>query len=267
MDRYDSMLAYHRAKHRIFQRAQRIVVNREDALSYPLVGDDIPRASFGLNAPDLYDFGVVVDDVQQPWLAKGARKLMPVNDLLVKGKHNVANALAALALGDAVGLPMEAMLAALRTFKGLEHRCQYVAEVAGVAYYNDSKGTNVGATIAAINGLANPNGKLVVLLGGDGKGQDFAPLADCLSKHAHVAVCYGQDGAVIAEALSNRCKVELVSAGSVFSEVFAVAKQLAAEQDIVLLSPACASFDMFTNYGERGQQFVALVQGLSKENM
>lgn len=259
MDRYASMLDYHRAKHRIFRNCRRYVVNRDDPLTRPLIENGVPNTSFGLNAPDLNQFGVLWQDGSK-WLARGREKLLPVTDMKIRGDHNVANALAALALGEAIKLPMDVMLQTLRDFPGLPHRCELVAEHEGVAWYNDSKGTNVGSTLAAINGLgAAVTGKLVLIAGGVGKGQDFTPLSAPLEKFARALVLIGEDGPKIGAAVSPA--VPRVSAGSL-REAVAKAKELAQGGDAVVLSPACASFDMFKNYEDRGQQFVATVTAM-----
>ncbi|MFZ5560637.1 MAG: UDP-N-acetylmuramoyl-L-alanine--D-glutamate ligase [Pseudomonadota bacterium] len=259
MDRYASMQEYHTAKHRIFRNCQRYVVNRDDPLTRPLIAESVPHTSFGLNAPDLNQFGVLIESGGK-WLARGREKLLPVSALKIRGDHNVANVLAALALGEAVNLPMNVMLQTLRDFPGLPHRCELVAEQGGVAWYNDSKGTNVGSTLAAINGLGNAiKGKLVLIAGGVGKGQDFSPLSAPLAKYAKALVLIGEDAP----------KIEAAVAGSVrkvraptLREAVEQSRALAGEGDAVLLSPACASFDMFRNYEDRGQQFVAAVRAV-----
>jgi len=260
MDRYAGMVEYHQAKHRIFRNCQRFVFNRDDALTMPLIADDLPRTSFGLGAPDLNDYGVLQVD-GKPWLAKGREALMPVSELQIFGEHNVANALACLALGEAVGLEREAMLATLRDFSGLKHRCQRVALVDGTGWYNDSKGTNVGATLAAIRGLgAAIPGKLLLIAGGVGKGQDFSPLSPVLARYGKALLLIGEDGPVIDQAVAaaglerRHCKT--------LDDAIAAARELARPGDAVLLSPACASFDMFKHYEDRGDQFVAGVHRL-----
>lgn len=259
MDRYASMQDYHQAKHRIFRNCQRYVVNRDDALTAPLIEDRIAKTSFGLGAPDLNQFGVLVD-AGEKYLARGREKLMPVRDMKIRGDHNVANVLAALALGEAVNLPMNVMLQTVREFAGLPHRCELVTEHDGIAWYNDSKGTNVGSTLAAINGLgAAITGKLVLIAGGVGKGQDFSPLSVPLMKYARALVLIGEDGPKIDAAVSG--SVMKVGATSLRDAV-EKAKALAGSGDAVLLSPACASFDMFRNYEDRGQQFVATVNAV-----
>lgn len=260
MDRYADMQAYHLAKHRIFRGARQVVVNRGDALSRPLVADQLPCWSFGLNKPDFKAFGLIEEDGEK-YLAYQFEKLMPVRELKVRGAHNQANALAALALGHAVGLPFEPMLAALRDFTGLAHRCQWVRELRGVAYYDDSKATNVGAALAAIEGLgADIDGKLVLIAGGDGKGADFSGLTAPVARYCRAVVLLGRDAELIATALGDA--VPLVRVNTLDEAVQRCA-ELAREGDAVLLSPACASLDMFKNFEERGRLFAQAAEGLS----
>ncbi|TXJ06379.1 MAG: UDP-N-acetylmuramoyl-L-alanine--D-glutamate ligase [Acinetobacter sp.] len=264
LDRHGDMVGYHTAKHRIFQGCQRYVYNRDDGLTRPLVADHIPSLSFGLNAPDLKQYGVLRDHQGNMYLAKGTQRLLDSREMYMQGSHNIANALACLALGESIGLPLEVMLDTLKTFKGLEHRCEYVAEKHAVRYYDDSKGTNVGATLAAINGLgqalAPQQAKVVVILGGQGKGQDFAPLAAALTQYARHVVLIGEDAALIEAVLA----AETVrSHASTLQDAVQQCQQQAHSGDAVLLSPACASFDMFKSYHDRGQQFVQCVQGLN----
>jgi UDP-N-acetylmuramoylalanine--D-glutamate ligase len=174
--------------------------------------------------------------------------------------HNVANALAALALCSAIDLPMPALLEALRGFRGLPHRVERVAEIDGVVYYDDSKGTNVGATVAALEGLGR---RVVLLAGGEGKGQDFAPLKPPVMRHARAVVLIGRDAPLIAAALEG-CGVPLRYAKNM-GDAVRHAAQLAQSGDAVLLSPACASFDMFHNYAHRAEMFVEAVHELIKE--
>ena len=263
LDRHGNMLGYHQAKHRIFQGVKKVVFNRDDALSRPLVPDTTPMQSFGLNAPDLNQYGVLRDADGTLWLARGLQRLIKSSDLYIQGMHNVANALACLALGEAIGLPMESMLETLKHFKGLEHRCEYVKTVHDVRYYNDSKGTNVGATLAAIDGLGAAievkKGKVALILGGQGKGQDFAPLRSSIEKYAKVVVLIGEDAPVIEQAIQGATKI--LHAATLKEAVELCQRETQAE-DVVLLSPACASFDMFKSYNDRGQQFVACVNSL-----
>ncbi|WP_271410864.1 UDP-N-acetylmuramoyl-L-alanine--D-glutamate ligase [Pseudomonas sp. Q1-7] len=260
MDRYADMQAYHLAKHRVFRGARQVVVNRGDALSRPLVADQLPCWTFGLNRPDFKSFGLIEEDGEK-YLAYQFDKLMPVRELKVRGAHNQSNALAALALGHAVGLPFEPMLETLRSFAGLAHRCQWVRELRGVAYYDDSKATNVGAALAAIEGLgADIDGKLVLIAGGDGKGADFSGLKAPVARFCRAVVLIGRDAELLAAALGDA--VPLVRVGSLDDAVLRCA-ELAEAGDAVLLSPACASLDMFKNFEERGRLFAQAVEGLS----
>ncbi|MDH2593611.1 UDP-N-acetylmuramoyl-L-alanine--D-glutamate ligase [Acinetobacter nosocomialis] len=263
LDRHGNMLGYHQAKHRIFQGVKKVVFNRDDALSRPLVPDTTPMQSFGLNAPDLNQYGVLRDADGTLWLARGLQRLIKSSDLYIQGMHNVANALACLALGEAIGLPMESMLETLKHFKGLEHRCEYVKTVHDVRYYNDSKGTNVGATLAAIDGLGAAievkKGKVALILGGQGKGQDFTPLRSSIEKYAKVVVLIGEDAPVIEQAIQGATKI---LHAATLKEAVEICQRETQAEDVVLLSPACASFDMFKSYNDRGQQFVACVNSL-----
>ena len=264
LDRHGDMMGYHTAKHRIFQAVKKVVFNRDDSLTRPLVPDTIPMQSFGLNAPDMNQYGVLKDTDGTIWLARGRERLLKSSDMYIQGTHNVANALACLALGEAIGLPLDKMLETLKTFKGLEHRCEFVKELYGIRYYNDSKGTNIGATLAAIDGLGAAieakGGKVAIILGGQGKGQDFTALRLSLEKYAKVAVLIGEDRTLIETAIQGT--TELLHAESL-QEAVELCQKNTHENDVVLLSPACASFDMFTGYVQRGHQFVAIVNELN----
>ncbi|HCK30860.1 MAG TPA: UDP-N-acetylmuramoyl-L-alanine--D-glutamate ligase, partial [Acinetobacter ursingii] len=235
----------------------------DDSLTRPLVPDQTPMQSFGLNAPDLNQYGILREDNGTLWLARGRERLIKSSELYIQGTHNVANALACLALGEAIGLPRDSMLESLKQFKGLEHRCEYVKTVHGVRYYNDSKGTNVGATLAAIDGLGAAiepqQAKVVVILGGQGKGQDFSLLKASVAKYVKAAILIGEDAPILQTALQG--STELIQAQSL-KQAVELAQAKTTEHDVVLLSPACASFDMFTGYPDRGHQFVACVNTL-----
>ncbi len=254
MDRYASLIDYHSAKHRIFKGVHQVVVNRDDPLSQPLVSADIAQRSFGLQRPDINDFGLLAVDGEN-WLAKGSTPLMPVRQLGIKGSHNTSNALAALALGEAVGLPVQVMLQELREFTGLAHRCQTVATVNGVTFVNDSKATNVGATIAAIEGMQG-QAKLVLIAGGQGKGQNFSDLGDAIAKHHVNVVLIGEDADQVASSIDGAHR------SASLEEAVELAARLAAPDGLVLLSPACASFDMFSGFEERGSRFAEIVEGM-----
>ena len=264
LDRHGDMFGYHTAKHRIFQGVKKVVYNRDDSLTRPLVPDATPMQSFGLNAPDMNQFGTLKDTDGTIWLARGRERLLKSEDMYIQGTHNVANALACLALGEAIGLPLDTMLETLKTFKGLEHRCEFVKEVNQVRYYNDSKGTNIGATLAAIDGLGAAievkGGKVAIILGGQGKGQDFTALRESLTKYVKVAVLIGEDAPIIEQAIQGT--TTLLHAQT-FKEAVELCQKNTQANDVVLLSPACASFDMFTGYPQRGHQFVELVNALN----
>jgi UDP-N-acetylmuramoylalanine--D-glutamate ligase len=193
------------------------------------------------------------------WLAHGDRQLLPVSQLRVAGLHNAANALAALALAHAIDLPEGPALQALAQFEGLPHRVQKVGDIDGVAFFDDSKGTNVGATVAALNGMEQ---KVVLIAGGDGKGQDFAPLKAAVAAHARALVLIGRDREKIAEAVAGS-DVPICRAGSM-EQAVDMSISLAHKGDVVMLSPACASFDMFRNYEHRAQVFIAAVRRLEQ---
>lgn len=263
LDRHGDMLGYHTAKHRIFQGVKKVVFNRDDALSRPLVPDQTPMQSFGLNAPDLNQYGLLKDDDGSMWLARGRERLLKSTEMYIQGTHNIANALACLALGEAIGLSMHSMLETLKTFKGLEHRCEFVKELHGVRYYNDSKGTNIGATLAALDGLGAAiqaqGGKVAIILGGQGKGQDFTALRQSLQQYAKLAVLIGEDATKIETAVAGT--TQLLTADTL-QQAVEICQQHTQAHDVVLLSPACASFDMFSGYPERGHKFVAYVNAL-----
>ena len=259
MDRYSGMQTYHLAKHRIFRGARQVVVNRDDALSRPLQADQLPCWSFGLSKPDFNGFGLI-EEAGEKCLAFQFDALLPVRELKIRGAHNQSNALAALALGHAVGLPFAAMLEALKHFTGLAHRCQWVGELRGAHYYDDSKATNVGAALAAIEGLgADINGKLLLIAGGDGKGADFSALRVPVAHYCRAVVLLGRDAARLAEALDGAAVQVRVNS---LEEAVAQCAALAQPGDAVLLSPACASLDMFKNFEERGRLFAQAVGGL-----
>ena len=253
MDRYASVAAYHQAKHRIYRGCRTAVSNRDDALTAPLVSERVSQLSFGLNRPPgLNDFGTVVEG-GETWLVQGVNQLLSTSELKIRGLHNQANALAALALGSSVGLPMGSMLNTLREFTGLPHRCEWVADHNGVSWFNDSKATNTGAAIAAIKGLgADLAGDIVLIAGGDGKGADFADMQSATAAYVRELIVFGADGGKIAEAVGGQTNVHQVAT---LEAAVQQAEQLANAGDAVLLAPACASFDMFRSYEHRGDEF------------
>lgn len=256
MDRYPDMDAYAAAKARIFGGDGVQVVNRDDARSRAMARPGRKVVSFGLDrCPTSEDFGLCENE-----LCRGGEMLMPLSALPLAGLHNAANALAALALTHALGLPMAALLRGLLHFRGLPHRVEKVAEIDGVTWYDDSKGTNVGATEAALYGMGSR--KAVVILGGDGKGQDFAPLKAAVAANARAALLIGRDAPLIEAAIAGS-GVEARRAASL-EEAVELAQRLAQPGDAVLLSPACASFDMFRNYVHRAEVFVDAVKRLTQ---
>ena len=258
LDRYDDMTGYAAAKARVFAGNGVQVLNRDDRLSQDMARPGRSIRTFGFAAPrSESEWGIVSGGERM--LAHGARRLMAVGELPLAGLHNAANALAAHALAHAIGLPDEPLAAALREFRGLPHRMQKVAEIAGVAFYDDSKGTNVGATVAALSGLDR---SAVLIAGGDGKGQDFSPLAPAVKGRARAVVLIGRDAALIEKALAGS-GTRLERAGGM-EEAVAAAFAAARAGDAVLLSPACASYDMFRDYVARAEAFVAAVRGLEK---
>ncbi|WP_207062651.1 UDP-N-acetylmuramoyl-L-alanine--D-glutamate ligase [Motiliproteus sp. SC1-56] len=262
MDRYPDLPAYHRAKQRIYQGCEHAVFNLDDPLTQPLIPDGVARTGFRLGRPDLGQFGII-EEAGTRYLAQGLDRLLPVAKVAIKGEHNLANALAALALGRACGLPMASMLATLTRFRGLKHRCQWVRDLDGVAYVNDSKGTNVGATLAAIEGLsATVEGQVVLIAGGEGKGADFSDLRDPLARHGRAAVLIGTDAGRLRDCLQGRLALEQADS---MAQAVQKARALAQPGDLVLLSPACASFDMFSGFEARGDAFIEAVEGLSVE--
>ena len=255
MDRYADVNAYAMSKQAIYAHASRAVINRDDAFVSRMLNHQDNVTGFTLHAPSAGEFGLCERNGEE-YLCLGDERLMPAAELKVRGQHNHANALAALALGASIGLPMAAMLDALREFPGLRHRTQWVAEIDGVAWYNDSKGTNVGATLAAIEGLP---GRHVLIAGGQGKGADFMPLRAAAAERLRAAVLIGEDADRLAQALAPIVPVKMAQD---MHEAVAMAAELAVNGDNVLLSPACASFDMFRNFEHRGDVFIAAVQGL-----
>jgi len=249
LDRYDSLADYAAAKARILAHAATAIVNLDDPLvaAMPRAGQRV--VGFSLARADA-DFSLVTRGAQT-MLARAGEPLLPLAELRLPGHHNAANALAALAVGTTVGLPLAPMLATLRRFAGLPHRSQWVAERHGVRFIDDSKGTNVGATVAAVDGLEGP---LVVIAGGDGKGQDFAPLAGAFRGKVRHAVLIGRDRELLARALAGACSTEFAAD---MEAAVAAAARAARAGDVVLLSPACASLDMFRDYAQRGEAFAA----------
>jgi UDP-N-acetylmuramoylalanine--D-glutamate ligase len=263
LDRYEDMAAYIAAKARIFRNdgtGGTQVLNRDDAESVKMALKERSMVSFGLNMPPTgLDWGVERDGADT-WLVQGTQRVLNADELQVSGSHNVANALAALALCRSLGIPFAPLTKALREFRGLPHRVEKVAEFNGVTWYDDSKGTNVGATCAALSGLGRP---AVVILGGDGKGQDFFPLKAAVAQHARAVVLIGRDAPLIEQAIASCGRPVFLA--SDMDEAVRIASTNAQSGDAVLMSPACASFDMYRSYLHRAEVFIAAVRRTEAE--
>ena len=263
LDRYADLAAYAAVKARIFQGAGVQVLNRQDV---HVRGMRIPGRrllSFGLDVPQTAaDFGLR-QQAGELWLAQGEQCLLPLSRLPMQGLHNAANVMAALALCVSLGYDAQQLLPAVLSFQGLPHRVEKVTEINGVAWYDDSKGTNVGATVATLTGIGGmQDRKIVLIAGGDGKGQDFSPLASAVAQCARVVILIGRDGPLIGSVLKE-VGVPLIFASDM-SNAVQQANALAQKNDAVLLSPACASFDMFRDYQHRAEVFIAAVNSLVK---
>ena len=256
LDRYEGMEAYAAAKARVFDGCASMVFNRDDELCSDWKRVGCRSVSFGLDpVSDGRDYGI-----NEGWIVRGNEKLIALSSLKIAGLHNAANAMAALALCEAVGVDPGRVLHALASFSGLSHRVERVTEIHGVTYYDDSKGTNVGATLAAIQGLGC---KVAIILGGEGKDQDFSPLRLALARHARAVALIGRDTGIIAAAIEG-CGVPTQRCADMVEAVRWCSGQTQAG-DAVLLSPACASFDMFRNYAHRAEVFVEIVRALERE--
>lgn len=259
MDRYTGLDDYAAAKARVFSGEGAQVLNRDDPMVMAMALPGRAQVSFGIDPTATEGFIPTSFGLSRRkdrlWLAEGKEALLPVDKLPIAGLHNAANALAALALCRAINLSYDGLVPALKTFEGLPHRVQRVAEIAGRTFYDDSKGTNVGATAAALLGFTVP---VVLIAGGDGKGQDFSPLRDAV-KNARAVVQIGRDGPLVAEAIGTACPVHRAES---MQEAVRRAFDLSQPGDAVLLSPACASWDMFRNYAHRAEVFIAAVKTL-----
>jgi UDP-N-acetylmuramoylalanine--D-glutamate ligase len=258
MDRYDSMSDYANAKARIYDDAQGAVVNLDDPAVTAMCLSSEAKAFTVSAKPKEGQYGLLERE-GKTFLAKGNEALLCVNELNIHGRHNYANALAALALGEEAGLALPDMLSALKTFKGLSHRMEWVAEQNGIQFVNDSKATNVGATAAAVMSV---DADVILIAGGIGKEQNFAPLRSALEDQAKAVVLFGKDAPLIGNALSTVCDVHYVES---MAQAVKTASGLATSGDMVLLSPACASFDMYKGFEARGEDFRGCVEQLLKE--
>jgi UDP-N-acetylmuramoylalanine--D-glutamate ligase len=255
LDRYRDLQDYASAKQVVYQNAGLQVVNLDDPVAAALADGQRPLVGFTVQVPTAGNYGLL-QHAGERWLARGDTPIMPVANIRMAGRHNELNALAALALGEAAGLPLPAMVETLAEFQGLPHRMQYVYEYNSVRWFNDSKGTNVGATLAAIDGV---NGKVVLIAGGDGKGADFTPLANAMQRKGQGAVLIGKDAPLLEVALQG---VVPVRQADNMSQAVRIAAEMAQPGNCVLLSPACASTDMFRNFEMRGDIFMQAVQEL-----
>lgn len=256
MDRYADFVAYLKAKQLIYRNAKKVILNRDDPQSY--AGIDFSHTktiTFGLEAPKSDEFGL-----EDGFLIFGTEKLLASKDLKIKGRHQISNALASLALGYAVDLPFSSMCKALAEFPGLAHRCTWIRNLNGIDFFNDSKGTNVGATLAAITGLGEEiSDKIILIAGGLGKDADFSELKPAVTKYVRSVVLIGKDAKKIAADLDNTSPLLFASS---MENAVKIAYAEAKPGDSVLLSPACASFDMFKNFEHRGDTFTMDVRNL-----
>jgi len=264
MDRYDSLQDYAIAKAHIFYKASQQVLNRDDAWSMMMARSKLGQVTFGLSSNEDESSYGLREIAGQTWLVQGEKELINIEDLKIPGLHNASNALAAVALCRGIDLDYVPIIQTLYNFKGLPHRMEWVANIDEVDYYDDSKGTNVGATCAAIAGLYK-NGlpqKVVLIAGGEGKGQDFTPLQAAVAKNARAVVLIGRDAGIIETAIIS-AGVAIYRAADM-AEAVTIAKKMAHVGDAVLLSPACASFDMFKNYEHRASVYLSCVHGLEQ---
>lgn len=257
MDRYDDIDSYARAKKKIYSGNGLMVINKDDEVVNAMSDPSRKTISFSLAMPSESDFGLVNDN-GETWLCQGKDKIIKQNDLGIKGEHNMANALAAIALASSMNVPLTSMAETLKHFKGLPHRCQWVATINGVDWYNDSKATNVGACIASIQGLCNL-GKIILIAGGDSKGADLSSLVPVVKEHVKKVFLLGADAKKIAAVIDQTVPYEYV--GDMSAAVNS-ANTFAEAGDLVLLAPACASLDMYDNYQHRGDVFVSVVKSL-----
>lgn len=259
MDRYDTFEAYCEAKLKIYQGAEKAIINRDDPVCANVALDlKTQKLFFTLKKPDQNEFGMLADE--HSYLALGERCLMPVEQMKLQGLHHDQNALACLALGHAIGLPFAPMLDVLKEFSGLSHRCQLIAERNGIQWYNDSKATNVGAALAAIETLGQSSRrKIILILGGDAKNADLSALKPAVMKYASHVLLLGKDAPRFVELFAGQIPMTQVGG---LEEAVEKASKMAKENEIVLLSPACASLDMFNNYEHRGQVFMQAVEHL-----
>lgn len=259
IDRHGSLAAYAKAKARILRNSEVAVLNRDDPIVMGMDTRSAKVVTFGLSEPShASDYGIrSVGDTH--WIVKGSQSIMPVSDIPLTGRHNWINAMAVLAMVESLGFALPAATKQLSRFGGLPHRMQQVGEREGVTWIDDSKGTNVGATVAAIEGCDGP---LILIAGGDGKNADFAPLVSAIKNKVKASIVLGKDATVLRNLLESWCSVVQVPD---MQQAVKTAARLASSGDTVLLSPACASLDMFKDYSERGRVFVSAFKGLDND--
>ncbi|MCV2403085.1 UDP-N-acetylmuramoyl-L-alanine--D-glutamate ligase [Marinomonas sp. C2222] len=261
MDRYDDFYEYQRVKQKIYRGCKAAVCNKQDILTAPLLAESTPVRAFTTKSPDLKEFGMLPDG-DGAWLCKGVERLYHTSQIKLKGSHNYANVLAALAILEMLKLEIVSpdIASVLSEFGGLEHRCQTVRTLDNVTFINDSKGTNVGATIAALNGLGSLTKKNILLIaGGDGKGADFKDLIKPAAQFVKTVYLFGQDKKKIGSVLSTSVEVKCFDNLEQIIDLIGLDSE---QGDIVLFSPACASFDMYQSFERRGEHFMQLVKAL-----
>ncbi|MBJ7537560.1 UDP-N-acetylmuramoyl-L-alanine--D-glutamate ligase [Marinomonas transparens] len=260
MDRYEDLYEYQRAKQKVYRGCKAAVCNKQDILTAPLLAEGVPVRAFTTKSPDLKEFGMLKDD-DGAWLCRGVERLYHTSQIALKGTHNHANVLAALAMLELLGedLMSEGVAKVLKEFGGLPHRTETVRTYNGVTFINDSKGTNVGATLAALEGLGSSSRKNILLIaGGEGKGADFLPLRKSVTDFVRKVYLFGQDAGRIGESLVG---VD-VAYYTALDDILEAALDESKEGDVVLFSPACASFDMYKSYEKRGEHFTQLVMAI-----
>ena len=258
IDRYTSLEAYAAAKQKVYLGRGIQIINHDDALVRDMIDISRKNISFSLREPDGENFGVI-NERNEVWLCRGKQKIINQKDLKISGEHNTANALAAMALASTFSISPRVMKQTLRSFTGLDHRCQRVANINDVTWYNDSKATNVGACIASINDLCR-QGEIILIAGGDSKGADVSSLNPVIDKYVRHVLLFGQDAKKIASALADNTPVTLVSD---INDAVSFAYNIARPGNVVLLAPAAASQDMFKDYRERGDAFIKAVKSLA----
>jgi UDP-N-acetylmuramoylalanine--D-glutamate ligase len=262
MDRYESLDDYIGAKNKIYSGQGLMVINHDDEIVDAMIDDSRQTITFSLSRPDANNFGVITegDDI---YLCQGNKKIIKKEDMGIKGEHNVANALAAMALASSINVAFEAMVGTLKNFKGLDHRCQLVKTINNISWYNDSKATNVGASIASIKGLCASGKNIILIAGGDSKGADLSSLVPVVKDYVKTVLLMGVDANKLAETINSATTYEFVTD---MDEAVSRANEIAVSGDLVLLAPACASLDMYKNYQERGDVFVKAVNTLEAGN-